>query len=131
MCTWVRTSGFIFDLTIGITYHFYRPNVSNLSEIYVSLNSSEIRKLTVAVDKDVDNVKLTVIGNDTFVYSVSDGYELGRLNMDWVYNILYWVEMKDGLSRIRRLELDGGVPEQVGSLQNGVIRDIFPDPFYG
>ena len=122
---------FVFDLTVGITYHFYRPNASNLSEIYVSLDSNEIRKITVAVDKDVDNVQLTVIGDDDFVYSVSDGYELGRLNMDWVYNILYWVETKGNFSRIRRLELDGGDPEQVGSLHNGTIRDIFPDPFYG
>ena len=116
---------------LGITYHFYWPNGSNVSEIYVSLDSNEIRKLTVAVDKSIDDVKLTVIGNDTFVYSASDGYQLGGFNMDWVYNILYWVEMKGGMSRICRLPLDRGIPEKVGLPQNGVILDIFPDPLYG
>ena len=95
------------------------------------MDSGEIRKLGVAVDKSINDVKLTVIGNDTFVYNTYDGYQLGRLNMDWVYNILYWVEMKGGMSRICRLLLDGGVPEKVGLPQNGVIKDIFPDPFYG
>ena len=85
---------------LGITYHYYWPNGSNVSELYVSLDSGEIRKLMVAVDKDIDNVKLKVIGNDSFVYNVSDGYELGRLSMDWVYNTLYWVETKGGMSRI-------------------------------
>ena len=85
----------------------------------------------VAVDKDTDNVKLTVIGNDSFVYNVSDGYQLGRLSMDWVYNVLYWVETKGGMSRICRLSLNGGNRENVGLPQNGVIKDIFPDPFYG
>ena len=102
-----------------------------MSKIYVSLDSGEIRKLTVAVNKDVDNVDLTVIDNDTFIYNISEGYELGRLSIDWVYNILYWVELKDNMSVIRRLALDGGVPEQVGMQQSGEIRDIFPDPFYG
>ena len=95
------------------------------------MDSGEIRKLTVAVDKSIDDVKLTVIGNDTFVYNVSDVYQLGRLSMDWVYNILYWVEMKGGISSICRLPLDGGVPEKVGLPQTGVIRDIFLDPLYG
>ena len=95
------------------------------------MDSGEIRKLTVAVDKDINDVTLTAIDNDSIVYNVSAGYKLGRLNMDWVYNILYWVEMKGGMSRICRFPLDGGVPERVGLLQNGVIIDIFPDPFYG
>ena len=118
-------------LNLGITYHYYWPNGSNINEIYASLDSGEIRKLTVAVDKDIDNVKLRVIGNDSFVHNVSDGYELGRLSMDWVYSILYWVEIKGGMSRICRLSLDGGIREIVGLPLNGVIRDIFPDPFYG
>ena len=95
------------------------------------MDSGEIRKLTVAIDKDIDDVKLTVTGNDTFVYNASGGFQLGRINMDWVYNILYWVEMKGGMSRICRLPMDGAVPEKVGLLQKGVIRDIFPDPVYG
>ena len=116
---------------LGITYHYYWPHGSNISEIYASLDSGEIRKLTVAVDKDIDNVKLMVVGNDSLVYKVSDGYELGRLSMDWVYNILYWVEIKEGMSRICRLLLEGGNRENVGLSQKGVIIDIFPDPFYG
>ena len=120
-----------FFFNLGITYHFHLPNESNISEIYASLYSGEIRKLMVTVAKGINDVKLAVIGNDTFVYNVSDGYQLGRLSMDWVYNILYWVEMKGGMSRICRLPLDGGIPEKVGLPQNGVILDIFPDPLYG
>ena len=103
----------------------------NESEIYVSLDSGQIRKLTVAVAQDVDNIDLNVIGNDSVVYNVSAGYELGRISVDWVYDILYWVEIQGGASAIHRLALDGGVPEQVGMPQSGEIRDIFPDPIYG
>ena len=95
------------------------------------MDCGEIRKLTVAVVEDIDVVDLTVIGNDSLVYSVSEGYELGRLSVDWVYNILYWVEIKEEASIIHRLALDGGVPEQVGTPQLGEIRDIFPDPIHG
>ena len=116
---------------LGITYHLYRPNVTNQSEIYVSLDSGEIRRITVAVVKDIDNVNLTVIGTDSLVYTASEGYELGRVSIDWLYNTLYWVEVQGGTSLIRRLELDGGVPVQVGLPQNGEIRDIFADPVYG
>ena len=116
---------------LGIAYHLYQPNTSNSSEIYVSLDSGEIRKLTVSVVKDIDNVDITVIGNDSTVYTVSEQYKLGRVSVDWVYNILYWVEMQGGTSIIRRLALDGGAPEQVGLPQSGEIRDIFPDPIYG
>ena len=116
---------------LGITYHLYRPNMSNESEIYVSLDSGEIRMITVAVVKDVDNINLNVISNDSLVYTVTGGYELGRVSMDWVYDILYWVEVQGGTSIIRKLALNGGVPEQVGLSQSGEIRDIFPDPIYG
>ena len=115
---------------LGITYHLYLPNEANKSEIYVSLDSGEIQKLTVAVNKNIDNVDLIVIGNDS-IYNVSMGYKLGRLSVDWVYDVLYWVEVQEGISIIRRLVLDGGVPEQVGLPQSGEIRDIFPDPIYG
>ena len=103
----------------------------NQSEIYVSLDSGEIRKLTVAVVEEINFVGLTVIGNNSLVYSVSGGYELGRLSVDWVYNILYWVEINEQGSIIHRLTLDGGVPEQVGMPQIGEVRDIFPDPIHG
>ena len=116
---------------LGIAYHLYQPKISNSSEIYVSLDSNEIQKLTVSVVKDIDNVDITVIGNSSTVYTASEGYKLGRVSVDWVYNILYWVEMQGGTSIIRRLALDGGAPEQVGLPQSGEIRDIYPDPIYG
>ena len=118
-------------LHVGIAYHHYRPNAFNQSEIYVSLDSGEIRKLTVAVVEEVDFVNLTAIGNDSLVYSVSEGYELGRLSVDWVNNILHWVEKNEQVSVTHRLTLDGGVPEQVGMPLLGEIRDIFPDPIHG
>ena len=116
---------------VGIAYHLYRPNKTNSGEIYVSLDFGEIRKLTVSVVKDIANVDITVIGNDSVVYTVAEGYKLGRVSVDWVYDILYWVEMQGGTSIIHRLALDGGAPEQVGLQQSGEIRDIFPDPIYG
>ena len=119
------------SLSSGITYHLYRPSTSNNSEIYVSLDSGEIRKLTVSIVEDIDRIDLNVNGSDSLVYTVSGGYELGRVSVDWVYNILYWVEIKGGASVIHRLALDRGVPEQVGVTQSGEIRDIFPDPIHG
>ena len=95
------------------------------------MDSGEIRKITVAVVEDIDVVDLTVIGNDSLVYSVSGGYELGRLSVDWVYNILYWFEINEQGSIINRLTLDGGVPEPVGMPHIGEIRDIVPDPIHG
>lgn len=72
-----------------------------------------------------------MIGADSLVYAVSGGSELGRVTVDWINNLLYWVELEGDTSVIYTLSIDGGSPEQVGMPQNGEIRDIFPDPIHG
>lgn len=121
----------VFSIDSGISYHFYRPSLINESELYVSLGNGEIRMLRVSVTKDVDTVELVAIGSDTLVYNTTGGSDLGRVSVDWVNNLLYWVELEGGASTIRRLSLDGGGPEQVGMAQSGVIVDISPDPVHG
>ena len=73
-----------------------------------------------------------MIGNvSLFICTVSGGCKLQRVNVDWAYNILYWIEIKGGTSTIHRLGLDGGVSEQVDLPRSWEIRDIFLIQFMG
>ena len=116
---------------LGISYDLHRPSLRNESEIYVTLDSGEIRKLKVAVKMDIDSIQMTPINNDTIVYTTGGKDRLGRISVDWINNYLYWVELMEGNSTIQRLSLNGGEPKQIGLAQTGEITDIFPDPIYG
>ena len=120
-----------FSLVLGISYHLYRPSLGNESEIYVSLDSGEIRKLNVEVKIGIDNIELTPINNDSIVYTTGGNSRLGSVSVDWINDLLYWVERRPGSSTIHRLSLNGGEPEQVGVSQTVEITDIFLDPLYG
>ena len=120
-----------FSILIGISYHLHRPNIENGSEIYVSLDSGEIRKLKVAVRVGNDNTELTPVSMDSIVYTTGGKPQLGRVSVDWINDLIYWVEKADGNCTIHRLSLNGGQPEQVGVAQMGEITDIFLDPLYG
>ena len=87
--------------------------------------------MKVAVQIDIDKIELTPINNDSIVYDNGGKYLLGRVSVDWVNNLLYWVELGKETSTIHRMSLNGGEPEKVGVAQTGRITDIFLDPFYG
>ena len=120
-----------FSIIIGISYHLHRPNMENGSEIYVSLDSGEIRKLKVVVRIGIDNIELTPVNKDSIVYTTGGKPQLGRVSVDWINDLIYWVEKGDGNCTIHRLSLNGGESEQVGVAQMGEITDIFLDPLYG
>ena len=121
----------VFLYFVGISYQFFDTRSVKESEIYFSLDSGEVRKLRVAVKIDIDDIELTPINNDTVIYTNGGKQLLGRISVDWVNDFLYWVELGNGSSTIRRQSLDGGESEQVGMAEKGEVTDIFLDPIHG
>ena len=81
---------------VGMDYHFYRE------EIYVTLDSGAIHFYSVSVSETQTGTLMIGLSdpNPTQVYATTEDITLGDIAVDWVYDVLYWIESSGSSTQV-------------------------------
>ena len=81
----------------GIDYHY------NRREIYVTLNDSTIVRYSVDISLMEESSTFTLTHTNTEVIFSQLGDGLGAIAVDWINDLLYWVQYDGSQSQVSRV----------------------------
>lgn len=82
----------------GVDYHFHRE------ELYLTLSNGTIQRYKINVTGS-HTLSIGSLSNQppTTVYTTVGGNTLGNITVDWLYDIIYWIEFEDSTTKVQSM----------------------------